>query len=83
MPTFQALARVIRTDLERITATRTRPVRFIAEPGRFFASACTTVCTKIYACKKTDSLALADGRTTPNMQVGTRVYILILQRLLL
>ena len=68
MPTFQQLAAVIRVDLEHITANSTRPLRFIAEPGRFFASACTTVVTKVYASKKTAEVKLLDGRTTPQMQ---------------
>jgi ornithine decarboxylase len=56
MPTFQDLARAIRVGIKGFTETLTRPVnapalRFIAEPGRYFVSASTTIATKIYSRK--------------------------------
>lgn len=52
MPTFQDLAASIRAGIAIFADGFTRPlqtVRFIAEPGRYFVSACTTVVTKVYA----------------------------------
>jgi len=52
MPTFQDLAKVIRESIKDFrTKVDNRKVRFIAEPGRYFASAATSVATKIYARK--------------------------------
>jgi ornithine decarboxylase len=42
-----------------------RDLRFIAEPGRYFVSACTTIATKVYSRKggrgKTQALYVDDG----------------------
>jgi len=54
MPTFQELAATIRKGISHFMMRLDRPegsVRFIAEPGRFFVSACTTIATKVYARK--------------------------------
>ena len=47
LPDFKQLASTIRQGLTNFPAN----VRFIAEPGRFFTSAATSVCTKIYGRK--------------------------------
>ena len=54
------------TDFKRqVNATQHRDLRFIAEPGRFFVSASTTVATKVYARKggkgNTQALYIDDG----------------------
>lgn len=60
MPTFQDLARGIRTGIESIEknlAAEGRSlcsVRFIAEPGRYFVSASTAIVTKVYSRKGGD-----------------------------
>lgn len=54
MPTFHALATSIRNGIALFAEGFTRPmdsVRFIAEPGRYFVSASTTIVTKVYARK--------------------------------
>jgi ornithine decarboxylase len=54
MPTFQDLAAAVRAGIKNFSIGLKRPIsdiRFIAEPGRFFASACTSVVTKVYARK--------------------------------
>jgi ornithine decarboxylase len=56
MPTFQDLARAIREGIKGFTEDLVRPahaepLRFIAEPGRYFVSASTTIATKIYSRK--------------------------------
>lgn len=54
MPTFQELSSAIRSGIAQFFVDFSRPadsVRFIAEPGRYFASAATTVATKVYARK--------------------------------
>lgn len=54
MPTFQDLAATIRSSIDEFLKTLNRPaseIRFIAEPGRYFASASTTISTKVYARK--------------------------------
>ena len=54
MPTFQDLARAIRTGIKYFEANFKHPisgVRFIAEPGRYFVSASTTIATKVYSRK--------------------------------
>ena len=59
MPTFQQIAKVVRTSIDDFRCRfPERNLRFIAEPGRYFASASTTVASKIYAKKmlKTRSL---------------------------
>ena len=60
MPTFQDLARSIRKGIESFAVGLTsglalEQIRFIAEPGRYFVSACTVIATKIYARKGGDS----------------------------
>ena len=58
MPTFCELAAVIRAGIEGFKSkvgSRASEVRFIAEPGRYFASAATSVATKVYARKGGDS----------------------------
>ena len=47
LPDFQALAKTIRQGLMNFPSS----VRIIAEPGRFFTSAATSACTKIYGRK--------------------------------
>ncbi len=69
MPTFSDLAVVIRNSIQKFTAgwgsfKDDEPIKFIAEPGRFFASAATCVATKIYSCKdkgKEQMLYVDDG----------------------
>lgn len=63
MPSFQDLARTIRSgiaafqgslkcsDASNNGSVNPHPVRFIAEPGRYFVSACTVVATKVYSRK--------------------------------
>jgi len=54
MPTFQDLAVAIRKGIEEFTEGLSRDistVRFIAEPGRYFVSASTTIVTKVYSRK--------------------------------
>jgi ornithine decarboxylase len=54
MPTFQDLAADIRAGIEMFADGFTRPlesVRFIAEPGRYFVSAATTIVTQVYSRK--------------------------------
>lgn len=54
MPTFQQLSKVIRSSIASFCDGLDRSVddiRFIAEPGRYFVSASTTICTKVYARK--------------------------------
>lgn len=51
---FSDIARVIRSSILTFCADQGRSVdsvRFIAEPGRYFVSACTTIATKIYSRK--------------------------------
>jgi ornithine decarboxylase len=54
MPTFQDLARVCREAIKSFQANCNLPlgsVRYIAEPGRYFTSASTTIVTKVYGRK--------------------------------
>lgn len=54
MPTFQELAADIRAGIEMFGEGFTRPmesIRFIAEPGRYFVSAATTIATMVYSRK--------------------------------
>ena len=54
MPTFQNLAADIRAGIEMFADGFTRPmesVRFVAEPGRYFVSAATTIVTQVYSRK--------------------------------
>lgn len=54
MPTFQDLAAAVRKGLDNFAAGFNRSMnelRIIAEPGRFFVSASTTVATKVYSRK--------------------------------
>lgn len=55
MPTFQDLAKAIREGISRFVASLSpasmEGLRFIAEPGRYFVSASTTIATKIYSRK--------------------------------
>ena len=54
MPTFQDLAADIRAGIEMFADGFPRPmetVRFIAEPGRYFVSAATTIATMVYSRK--------------------------------
>lgn len=54
MPTFQNLAADIRAGIESFAEGFSRPmetVRFIAEPGRYFVSAATTIVTQVYSRK--------------------------------
>jgi len=53
MPTFQNLAAAIRNGIASFTGPQgvKQKIRFIAEPGRYFVSASTTICTKIYSRK--------------------------------
>lgn len=54
LPTFPELATAIRASIEHFKASfpsLPENMRFIAEPGRFFVSASTTIATKIYSRK--------------------------------
>lgn len=56
MPTFAELCSVIRQGIVRFLENLGRPasqeaIRFIAEPGRFFVSASTTIATKVFSRK--------------------------------
>ena len=54
MPTFSELAATVREGIARFGIDLGRPlssVRFIAEPGRYFVSASTSIATKVYARK--------------------------------
>lgn len=54
MPTFQDLAKTIRHGLQVFGESLGRPtddIRVIAEPGRYFVSASTTISTKVYSRK--------------------------------
>lgn len=54
MPTFQDLAAAIRKAIEEFKAVYPHPsdnLVFIAEPGRYFVSASTTIATKVYSRK--------------------------------
>jgi ornithine decarboxylase len=52
MPTFQQLAGVIREELGRFQRLYgAGKVRFIAEPGRYFVSAATSIATMVYSRK--------------------------------
>jgi len=54
MPTFQDLAKAIRTGIDHFKENYEHSiseVRFIAEPGRYFVSASTVIATKVYARK--------------------------------
>lgn len=54
MPSFKDLAAAVRAGIKDFEKNFSRPistVRFIAEPGRYFVSASTSIVTKIYARK--------------------------------
>lgn len=51
MPSFQTLATTIRTGILAIQAVAETPIRFIAEPGRYFVSASTAIITRVYSRK--------------------------------
>lgn len=51
MPTFQDLAHAIRTGISAFNAQFAYPIRYIAEPGRYFVSASTAIVTKVYSRK--------------------------------
>lgn len=52
MPTFSQIAGVVRHSIQAFRDKfAERELRFIAEPGRFFVSASTTVATQVYARK--------------------------------
>ena len=57
MPTFQDIAQAVRQAIAEFRtkvnagSQPARELRFIAEPGRYFVSASTTVATKVYARK--------------------------------
>ncbi len=54
MPSFQDLAQAIRVGIKNFSeglGARAEALRFIAEPGRYFVSASTTIATKIYSRK--------------------------------
>ena len=56
MPTFQDMAATIREAIVELkqnisTFQSTESLRFIAEPGRYFASAATSLATKVYSRK--------------------------------
>ena len=71
MPTFQDLAAAVRRGIDSLATTLTSTgrdiseIRFIAEPGRYFVSACTSTVTKIYSRKggasKYQALYVDDG----------------------
>jgi len=52
LPDFPELAAAIREGIDSfVESTGRSDVRFIAEPGRFFVSACTSIVTKVYSRK--------------------------------
>lgn len=54
MPSFQDLARTIRASIETFKAKYAHPAEklvILAEPGRYFVSAATTIATKVYSRK--------------------------------
>jgi diaminopimelate decarboxylase len=55
MPTFAELAKAIRDSIvvieERLDIGQRQPIRYIAEPGRFFVASSTVVATKVFARK--------------------------------
>ena len=54
MPTFQDLAAAVRRGLDNFSRGFNRPMselKLIAEPGRFFVSASTSVCTRVFSRK--------------------------------
>lgn len=52
LPDFPELAASIREGIKTFKeSTGRQDVRFIAEPGRFFVSACTSIVTKVYSRK--------------------------------
>ncbi|RYG69259.1 type III PLP-dependent enzyme [archaeon] len=68
MPTFQDIARAIRKGIDSFLAGyphAKESLRFIAEPGRYFVSASTTIVTKVYSRKggqnKYQALYVDDG----------------------
>ena len=69
MPTFQDIASTVRDSITQfrsnVNSGIPRELRFIAEPGRYFVSASTTIATKVYARKggkgKTQALYVDDG----------------------
>lgn len=65
MPTFQDIACAIRDGITGFLEGLPQTVRFIAEPGRYFVSASTTIATKVYSRKggagKTQALYVDDG----------------------
>ena len=69
MPNFQEIAATVRKAIadfkSTVNAESERKLRFIAEPGRYFVSASTTVATKVYARKggrsATQALYVDDG----------------------
>ena len=71
MPTFQDLAAAVRRGIDSLATTLASTgrdiseIRFIAEPGRYFVSACTSTVTKIYSRKggasKYQALYVDDG----------------------
>lgn len=66
MPTFVDLAKAIREGIAGFLAALppqdVLKMRFIAEPGRYFVSACTTVATKIYARKESPKHTHSNGQ---------------------
>jgi ornithine decarboxylase len=68
MPSFHQLAETIRNSITKFIEDLGRPsseIRFLAEPGRYFVSASTTITTKIYSRKggkaKYQALYVDDG----------------------
>ena len=64
-PSFQTLAKTIRSSIEKFPKSIYNPIRFIGEPGRFMVESSTTVATKIYSRKgykgDTQDLYIDDG----------------------
>ena len=69
MPSFQQIAATVRSSIDEfkqvVNVETPRELRFIAEPGRYFVSASTTIATKVYARKggkgKNQALYVDDG----------------------
>lgn len=76
MPTFEQLAATIREAVTTFESTLgeswANRMRYIAEPGRFFASASTTLATRIYSRKSV--VSPATGVTQQALYVDDGVY---------
>ena len=74
MPSFELLAATIKDAVASFEASLgiqwSKSMRYIAEPGRFFVSASTTLATRIYSVKSSTS----NGVTKRSLYVDDGVY---------